>query len=514
MAYNPTIWVDDTVPDIDADNLNKIEQGIATADANATAAKTEVENVRIGADGTVYSSAGDAVRACIAPRIRTKSIPITLDAGCIDTSLNTASTTTSRIKHCAIDVNSGENYLVTCYAINSTYPAAFVYNSTTSAYSVLLSGSQQGYTNQSIIIPSGYDKIYLNTAYQKTDYPLAATLKFRTTSTEFWDWAEPNIDLWEKCFSTKKIKSPKYFVKYADNKVYVVCSKVTSGADLLIIFEKKGVNNIFDFSRTYYNVNTTDVVSSDCNDSSSNRITIASDTDWISPYVVYADNNIDGDHPDAAYYTGGVHGYMSETGTALSTTGRTTNVSLFVDGVEMTNGNSAYCDDIRLHWTNRVQASNTEKQDGTGREVLEEMITVEFDGTKINVSNQIKALEDISFEKYYGISIPQVADANAKRFYIGSNANRVPNVMGQTNNSGDKKCNIVKLESVYPSIYMGVNPIDIGTFDYNEDAYSFLSGSTGKTYAQMIKSISHNFKLAENARMVWSGFYCFGKFLN
>lgn len=65
MAYTPTVYVNDEPPAINADNLNKSEQGIATADANATSAKTEVEDVREGADGTVYSSAGDAVRGQI-----------------------------------------------------------------------------------------------------------------------------------------------------------------------------------------------------------------------------------------------------------------------------------------------------------------------------------------------------------------------------------------------------------------------------------------------------------------
>ena len=62
MAYTPTVYVNDEPPAINADNLNKSEQGIETADANATAAKTEVEGVRIGVDGTVYQSAGVAVR--------------------------------------------------------------------------------------------------------------------------------------------------------------------------------------------------------------------------------------------------------------------------------------------------------------------------------------------------------------------------------------------------------------------------------------------------------------------
>ena len=62
MAYNPTVWANDTVPDIDATNLNKMEQGIKNADDTANAANTEVQGIRTGVDGTVYASAGDAVR--------------------------------------------------------------------------------------------------------------------------------------------------------------------------------------------------------------------------------------------------------------------------------------------------------------------------------------------------------------------------------------------------------------------------------------------------------------------
>lgn len=65
MAYVKTVYVNDNPPALNADNLNHAEEGIETADANATAAKTEVEDVRTGADGTVYNSAGEAVRTQI-----------------------------------------------------------------------------------------------------------------------------------------------------------------------------------------------------------------------------------------------------------------------------------------------------------------------------------------------------------------------------------------------------------------------------------------------------------------
>lgn len=67
MAYDPKVWKNrpDQSSPINAAGLNHMEQGIAEADANATSAKTEVEDVRIGADGTVYQSAGEAARVQI-----------------------------------------------------------------------------------------------------------------------------------------------------------------------------------------------------------------------------------------------------------------------------------------------------------------------------------------------------------------------------------------------------------------------------------------------------------------
>lgn len=42
MAYTKTVWVNNQAPAINADNLNKIEQGIFDADAGVTAANSNV----------------------------------------------------------------------------------------------------------------------------------------------------------------------------------------------------------------------------------------------------------------------------------------------------------------------------------------------------------------------------------------------------------------------------------------------------------------------------------------
>lgn len=65
MAYSGVDWQNkpSTASPINRTNLEIMDNGIVSADANATAAKTEVENVRVGEDGVTYSSAGNAVRS-------------------------------------------------------------------------------------------------------------------------------------------------------------------------------------------------------------------------------------------------------------------------------------------------------------------------------------------------------------------------------------------------------------------------------------------------------------------
>lgn len=50
MAYEPTAWVDDAEPDLEASNLNKIEQGIADAHTAAAAAQTAANGKASAAD--------------------------------------------------------------------------------------------------------------------------------------------------------------------------------------------------------------------------------------------------------------------------------------------------------------------------------------------------------------------------------------------------------------------------------------------------------------------------------
>lgn len=57
MAYTKTTWVNDSAPALDADNLNKIEQGIYDADTLATALQNYInKNIQAGTTTTTVTA--------------------------------------------------------------------------------------------------------------------------------------------------------------------------------------------------------------------------------------------------------------------------------------------------------------------------------------------------------------------------------------------------------------------------------------------------------------------------
>lgn len=130
-------------------------------------------------------------------------------------------------------------------------------------------------------------------------------------------------------------------------------------------------------------------------------------SDWQGPYVVAADQNADGDAiaqgPD---YTGGNHAYGAGGGSGAPTA-RTVSFKVIVDGVELEDGGDLDWNDyVEISWVNRVQAWNTKKSDGSGREVLEENPIWTFrPHGEVRVQNTVRALEAITVATYYGMQM-------------------------------------------------------------------------------------------------------------
>lgn len=125
------------------------------------------------------------------------------------------------------------------------------------------------------------------------------------------------------------------------------------------------------------------------------RTLLTPSTDFFTAYIVEAVNNIDGDSR-TDHNTGGNHLFATTSGTP---TGRNVSTRFFCDGIEKTDGYRGKCKDLNIIIINNVQAFNTAKTDGTGREVIQEKISLHFsfvnNKLRMGILREAKALEDI-----------------------------------------------------------------------------------------------------------------------
>jgi len=125
-----------------------------------------------------------------------------------------------------------------------------------------------------------------------------------------------------------------------------------------------------------------------------------SSSDCFGPFRIKALSNIDGDDVDSNNFTGGSHQYNNGI-TGSTPTARLGNVEIRVDGVRVESFQGAFRE-FEMIWEAFVQANNTRKSDGTGREVLKEIITLKYIGGEFLCRTELVPLEDISIYRWYG----------------------------------------------------------------------------------------------------------------
>lgn len=218
---------------------------------------------------------------------------------------------------------------------------------------------------------------------------------------------------------------PPLYYDIAEDVVSVV-SKYTADKDLVTVLQKKGGNNIFDFYKFGTIENETDTPSSQI---SSMTQFLGITTDCHAPFNVTALSNIDGNALQSSAYTGGNHAYDG------IITGRTSFVRFFADGREKTKG-VGYAHSIKIIWENLVQAWNTVKTNGTGREVIKERHTVNFDGNEWKETIELFPLEDIKIGVWYGLQMYGLSNVYNQIRYVGG-ANRAVNDASVNTSCGD-----------------------------------------------------------------------------
>ena len=242
-----------------------------------------------------------------------------------------------------------------------------------------------------------------------------------------------------------------------------------------------GANNLIDF-RTLLKQNT---------------FAISNTTDWFMPYKIRAINNIDGDLPENWYshFTGGNHGY-NNSGSGSTKTARGVLQKIYFNNTENFIVNEDIkCNTIDLYWTNYVQASNTKKQDGTGREVLKENYHLHFNGDKFIIDHNFVPLEDLIIITYYGFGGWLGSDAIC---FFTSGELRSGFSLPSNSNCGNKKCKKIILNKNNYNFNYEMDNLDLGNFEIlNDQTFSAFSSGT-KIYFSLINLSNSSTVISQN----------------
>lgn len=272
---------------------------------------------------------------------------------------------------------------------------------------------------------------------------------------------------------------PPIYYKIDGDNIYVV-SKYGNERDLVVHLNKRGANNIFDFSYLNLIDNIDRKPSSNIADAVN---LIGFGTDIHAPFLFDAVNNADGDGT-ATNYTGGNHAYNNVK------TGRTIDVKFYINGKE-TNSGEGYCNFVEIKWINRIQAKNTFKADGSGRECLEEKHSLFFDGNEWKTHVEIVPLEDIIMHAWYGFQMygTHKNDLYPKIRYVGG-LNRTENIANEGTKCGNNKATKF---IIYGETHMAEVEID-PTYDlgdrslFNGSDNAIYSSTAGKVYFYIINN--------------------------
>ena len=448
-----------------AANKSSIEQEVAVERARidnlvagGTADDSEVVDIRVGADGVTYDSAGTAVRRQIAkvydhigefePHIWYQSknrfnapdqTEETIDPYYHDA---TGAATSNDAYHftAPIPVKPNTQYTVgyvPSVNIGSDDVVVPWHNAAAGCFLYDEAGNMLTRTQDATFTTTdetAYIRFnYLRSNYYGLDLPLVKEVcmivegdtlpdAFSAYYNRFIDDVVNDV---EKRLEGGATMPPPLHYDITDD-VLTVVSKYTSDKDLVTVLQKKGGNNIFDFYRFGTIDNDTD---SPTSDTSNMTQFLGISTDCHAPFNVTALNNADGDALSSAVYTGGNHAYNGVV------TGRTSSIQFFVDGREKTEG-TGYAHTIKVVWENLVQAWNTVKADGTGREVIKERHSMIFDGEEWKETIEIFPLEDIKMGVWYGLQMYGLSTVYSHVQYVGGD-NRAINDASDQSNSGD-----------------------------------------------------------------------------
>ena len=401
-------------------------------------------------------------------------------------------------------VQEGEKYKIKGWSVNTDYCGLWLQTSNSITRLVTTVGAFE----KEITIPSGILSVGVNAKMSGTgSLSVEKWVKNEQTSEEFYKRIDAIADSVDLMF-----RPHKYGIEINENSVMVFIKGYDDMHDAFYKFVPKSGNGLWDFYGMGKVVNTDkDVRVSSPNSADITWLSVG-DTDYISPSVVYAKTNADGDFPDTSTQklTGGWHMYNNATSGNYTPTARNVSFKVFCDGVQVIN-DGVRGNDVRIEIVNRLQGSNTEKADGTGREIVEQKFIITFDGFKAIVKGETIALEDVYYHTYYGLSAYYSVSKN-NIFFLGSRIDRGGHSpLSSLARSKDKYGYGIRQLSGTDVFDTVINTsVDVGSLYANRASWS-IQISSRKAYPFIIYASSTDVAnmLALNAgeQFTWEGYY-------
>ena len=300
----------------------------------------------------------------------------------------------------------------------------------------------------------------------------------------------PLIDvLLEKVEALKKASQTGIAYKVDEVNGIWLSEKYDALSDIQHYLCRHSLNNLFDLFHTWiYENDERNPVIHETDDTC--RV-IYGNGDWHAPFQIKAVNDINGDSLDGTYFTGGAHGYQNA-GTDATPTARCIGVKFYADNGEIVAGETGYAEKIGIYWENYVQASNTQKADGTGREVLRECHTLTYKNGVFRSHVELIPMEDITVNLWYGFQLLYQSGENKSMYYIGS-TNRAENNYSIESESGDNCSSLMRLvnndSNFVQELYVDVTS-DLGKRFMCHDnlTKSMFGADYGKAYCTIVNN--------------------------
>ena len=370
-----------------------------------------------------------------------------------------------------INITKGQIYISnTELATNQAVSHALLDNNNTIIALLTTQELNNGVQITDAIIESGATNIVITYRSTLQTTPISCIVKERVTD------SVENIKSELQEIENDKIIYRHYVSKTQDT-IFVYTKGYAIGEDLCCRMMNRNINGIWDFFDWQRIPNTTDIVASTFD----RHILIngGTGTDYISAYTVAAVNNADGDS-QVINPTGGWHGYNSLTAN-VTATARTIMLKVFADGKEVGENESAYCNDVKIMFVNNVQGWNTQKADGTGREILQQKCTIIFNKFDINIEIETTALEDVKLIKHYGLNAQNNMNSSDVVVQFVGELRTIP--QSSNGQSSDKESRMLRFCGDNDIFSLTIDNFGEGTFKYNALEYSGIYvGATKKGY--------------------------------